>query len=173
MAAMKHYRVPKMPARIRTSRRRPSPGFTMPELVVAMAITALLTAIAVPSFSGLTASQRAKTVSSELFESLLRTRSEAIVRNANVTIAPIGSAWVSGWQVLDPANAANVLDTRGAESGVTIIGPAAVTYEPSGRLPAGTAPRFLVTAAAGSTTVYQCLSIDLSGRPYIVAAATC
>jgi type IV fimbrial biogenesis protein FimT len=145
----------------------------MVELAVTMAITAILATIAVPAFSSLTATQRAKTVSSELFESLLKARSEAIKRNLNVTVSPNAGGWVSGWQTPDPANAANILDTRGAASGVTIAGPVSVTYRPSGRVLAGAAPSFLVTATAGMSTTYQCMSVDLTGRPYVVAASTC
>lgn len=138
-----------------------------------MAVAAILATIAVPSFSGLTASQRAKTASSELFESLLKARSESIKRNLNVTLSPKAGGWVGGWQTPDPANAANILDTRGAAAGVTITGPPSVTYRPSGRVLAGTAPSFLVTATAGTSTFYQCMTVDLTGRPYVVAASTC
>lgn len=154
-------------------RLRRTAGFTMTELLVAIAITAILAAIAVPAFSQLTASQRAKTVSAELFQSLLKTRSEAIKRNANVTVSFVSGGWVNGWQVLDPANAANILDSRGAASGVTISGPSGVTYRPSGRVQGTSAPSFLVTAVSGSTQVYECISVELTGRPYLVAAPTC
>src|SRR5258708_33378493 len=70
-------------------RNRRSAGFTVVELVVTISIAAILTTVAVPSFSGLIASQRAKTVASELFASLLKTRAEAIMRNANVTVSPL------------------------------------------------------------------------------------
>ena len=145
----------------------------MIELLTVMGITGILAVIAVPSFSSLTASQRAKTVAAELFESLLKTRSEAIKRNASVTVSPNSGAWVNGWQVLDPVNAANVLDSRGAATAVTITGPSAVTYRASGRVLAGSAASFLVTATAGSSIIYECISVDLTGRPYLVAASTC
>jgi type IV fimbrial biogenesis protein FimT len=151
----------------------------MIELLVSVAITAILATVAVPSFSGLIANQRAKTVTSELFGSLLKTRSEAIKRNASVTLSPTNAGgWVSGWRVLDLNG--NVLDTRGASTGVTIAGPGGnpapvlITYRPSGRLATGSAaPSFLVTATAGWSTTNQCVSVDLTGRPYIVAASTC
>jgi type IV fimbrial biogenesis protein FimT len=141
----------------------------MVELVITITIAAILTSVAVPSFSGLIASQRAKTAASELFGSLLKARSEAIMRNANVTLSPLNGNWQTGWQILDPANAANLLESHGAVS-VTVTGPAAgVTYRPSGRVVAGGTTPFLV----GSSTNYQCVSVNLSGRPYMKAASTC
>ncbi len=149
-------------------------GFTLIELIVAIAIGAILATIAVPGFTSLIADQRAKAASSELFESLLTARSEAITRNASVSLTPVAGGWDGGWQVLDPANQSNVLDDHGAVTGVVIQGPtAAVTYEASGRLLAGTAPVFLVTATAGSAVFSQCLSVDLTGRPYLVEGTTC
>ena len=147
----------------------------MVELAVTITIAAILTTVAVPSFTGLIASQRAKTAGSELFASLLKARSESIKRNANVTVSPLSgnTNWQSGWQILDPANAANVLEYHGAVSPV-VTGPAAgVTYRPSGRAVAGGATLFLVTTTAGSSTINQCISLNLSGRPYMVAASTC
>ncbi|AQV94107.1 prepilin-type N-terminal cleavage/methylation domain-containing protein [Cupriavidus necator] len=148
-------------------------GFTLIELMAAVAIAGILAALAAPSFSSLIASQRAKAVASELFGSLSRTRSEAIMRNTAVTLSPKAGSWQSGWQILDPSNAANVLDDHGSAGGMTINGPASVTYRASGRLGAGAAPSFLITATAGSATAYQCVSVDLSGRPYMVAAPSC
>ena len=157
-------------------RRSSATGFTMVELMVTLAIATILTTVAVPSFSGLIASQRAKTTGSELFASLLKTRSEAIMRNANVTVSPLAGAWNQGWKILDPANAANVLESHGAVAGVTIttVGPAGgVTYRPSGRVLAGGTASFLITTTSGSSTNYQCISLNLSGRPYMQAASVC
>jgi len=52
----------------------------MVELLVTLAVATILATVAIPSFSGLIASQRAKTAASELFASLLKARSDAISR---------------------------------------------------------------------------------------------
>ena len=153
--------------------RRGAAGFTLTELLIAMGVAAILGTIAVPSFSSLMASQRAKTAASELFASLLKTRSEAIMHNANVTVSPLAGTWNTGWQILDPVNPRNVLDSHGALVNVTIAGPVGVTYRPSGRVLAGAAPSFLITTTSGSSINYECISVDLSGRPYEQAAPAC
>ena len=155
-------------------RGRSCAGFTLIELAVTISIAAILIVIAIPSFSKLTASQRAKTAASELYASLLQTRSEAITRNVNVTVSPLAGGWSVGWQILDPANPGIVLESHGAVAGATIVGPAGgVTYRPSGRVQAVIAPGFLITTMSGSTTNYQCISLNHSGRPYMQAASTC
>lgn len=148
-------------------------GFTLTELLVAIGIAAILVALAAPSFSDLIVSKRGQAVASELYFALLKARSEAVSRNANVTLSPKTAGWQSGWQILDPANAANVLEDRGAASGATISGPAGVTYQGTGRVQGNIAPSFLVTTTAGSTSKQQCVSADLSGRPYMKPGSSC
>jgi type IV fimbrial biogenesis protein FimT len=147
----------------------------MVELLVSIAIAAVLTTVAIPSFSGLIASQRAKTAASELFASFLAARADAITLNTNVTVSPLAGGWnAGGWWIRDPAN--NVLDSHGAVASVTITpNPAAttVTYRPSGRVAAGSTAFFVVTTTSGSTTNNQCISLNLSGRPSMKAATTC
>ncbi len=143
----------------------------MVELLVTIAIATILTTIAVPSFSGLIASQRAKTAASELFASFLTARSDAIMRNANVTVSPLAGSWDQGWQILDPAN--NVLESHGALTNVTIPQTGGVTFRPSGRVTTGSTSMFVIKTTSGSSTNYQCVSLNLNGRPYIKAANAC
>ncbi len=151
--------------------RRSQRGFSLTEVVVTLSVAAILTTVAVPSFNGIIANQRAKTLASSLYATLSKTRAEALTLNGNVTLQPKAGGWASGWQMLDPNN--NVLDDFTTASGVTIAGPAAVTYRSSGRLPVGAAPVFQISTSSGSTVTYQCVSVDLSGRPYMSATQTC
>jgi prepilin-type N-terminal cleavage/methylation domain-containing protein len=151
---------------------RRAAGFTMTEMAVTVAIAAILGVIAVPAFNTMIATQRGKTYASALYGTLAKTRSEAITLNGNVTLNPAAGGWGNGWQMNDPNG--NPLDNRGASVGVTIAGPNLVTYTPSGRMPAGTvAPVFVISTMSGSTHIYQCVSVDLSGRPYMKAAQAC
>jgi type IV fimbrial biogenesis protein FimT len=143
----------------------------MTELAVTVSVAAILATVAVPSFSGIIANQRGKTLASALYATLAKTRSAALTLNGNVTLQPKAGNWQNGWQILDPNN--NVLDDYTAPAGVTIAGPAAVTYRSSGRLPAGAAPLFQISTMSGTTVNYQCVSVDLSGRPYMAATQAC
>ncbi len=152
--------------------RRGELGFTMTELAVTVSVAAVLATVAVPSFNGIIASQRARTLASALYVTLAKTRSEALTLNNSVTLQPKAGSWSNGWQILDPNN--NVLDDYTAAPGVTVAGPAVVTYRSSGRLPVGgAAPIFQITTTSGSSVTQQCVSVDLSGRPYMTATPTC
>lgn len=142
-------------------------GFTLIELLMAVAITGILATVAAPSFNSMIESQRAKSASTDLYIALTHARSEAIKRNANITISPNGGDWTNGWQVLDPASA--LIQDHAAVRTVSIAGPTSVVYRASGRLLAGTAPSFAITGSLSTSA--RCVAVDLSGRPNIKAGS--
>lgn len=140
-------------------------GFTLLELLAGIAIMSVLAAVAAPSLSELVASQRAKSAASDVFTALLRTRSEAIKRNTEVTLAPkTAGSWAAGWTVAHPVTANLMLLDHGAVNGGTISGPASVVYQPNGRVKGATAPAFDIQVSGGVQR--RCITVDLSGRPF-------
>ncbi len=150
---------------------RSARGFTLTELIVTVSVAAILATLAVPSFNGIIANQRAKTLASALYATLAKTRSEALTLRSTVTLQPKAGGWQNGWQILDPNN--NVLDDYSAAPGITIAGPGAVSYRASGRLRSNPPPMFQISTTSGSTVIYQCVSVDPSGRPYMSATQSC
>lgn len=140
-------------------------GFTIIELMVVVAVLAILATLTAPSFSSIIALQRVKTGASDLYIALTIARSEAVKRNANVTITPNVAGWEAGWTITDAL--ANVLESHGPISGVTIgTVPASIVYQSSGRISGAVAPNLTVTSAAISTTK-RCVTSGLSGRPAV------
>ncbi|MGH8571904.1 MAG: GspH/FimT family pseudopilin [Gammaproteobacteria bacterium] len=141
-----------------------SKGFTLVEMVVAVAIFGILVAVGVPSLRDISVNQRVKTATFDLYSSLVFARGEAIKRNANVDITPAGGVWTNGWNVRVQADA-TLLKTQGALSNMTFTGPAAaITYRRDGRLASGAAT---LTVAGGSNVTMRCIAIALDGRPNI------
>lgn len=142
--------------------RRSARGFTAIELMVVVAIVAILTAIAAPYMGQMVRTQRLRTTSFDVFASLTLARSEAIKRNVSVTMTPVGGDWAKGWTVTD-ANG-NLLRSQGSVDNVAVAGPNNVVFTGTGRLSLGIVP-FSLDTMIGSSTVYRCVSVDLSGRP--------
>lgn len=144
--------------------RRAARGFTAIELMVVVAIVAILTAVAAPYMGQMVRAQRLRTSAFDVFASLTLARSEAIKRNVAVTMAPVGGDWTKGWTIKDANN--NLLKSQGSIDTLAINGPDNVVYTGTGRLNAAIAP-FNLSAVIGSGqgTGYRCISVDLSGRP--------
>ncbi|HLL19481.1 MAG TPA: GspH/FimT family pseudopilin [Rubrivivax sp.] len=149
----------------KTSRRGADRGFTLVELMTAVSVLTVLAAVAAPNLRSFSAAQSVKALAGDLTSDLMLARSEALKRNAFVTVTPSGTDWLAGWTV----NAGTTqLGGRGAfnAGAVALAGaPASITFNQFGRVaqPAG-AVRITVSAANVASTITRCVELDLSGR---------
>ena len=142
-------------------------GFTLVELLTVITIIAIGAALAMPSLRAALVSQRVRAASTDLMSSLLIARSEAIKRNAAVTIAPdTADTWIAGWTV---KVGTTILLQQQALSGVSITKAASAAAIPSnfvyganGRLSSATATQYL--QVNGGSAV-KCVKVDLTGIP--------
>ena len=143
------------------SRRRAESGFTLPELMIVLAVAGVLAALAVPSFQSLTQSQQIKNASFELFSSLSLARSEAIKRNNDVILTPNAGGWGQGWTI---ASTTGTIKSQSALKGVVItLGPASVVYRRTGRATATSV--FQMDVSPENTGLRRCIYIGLTGMP--------
>lgn len=114
-------------------------GFTLVELMITLAVIGILAVIATPSMTALVNANRVNSAAGELVTAMQIARSEAVRRNARVSVCGNAACSSTNWnQVVvvhanptddDPA----VIRTADAPSGVTITGPAAgIVFRPSG-----------------------------------------
>jgi len=144
-----------------TTRSSGAKGFTLIELMITVMVSAILMAIATPYFRDFILGQRAKTAAYDLVSVLIYARSEAIKRNASVTVAPATGGWQNGWSVLAGGS---VLAAHESLSGLTVAGPTgSLIYNSSGRLAATSSPFSI--SATNSTATPQCVNVALSGLP--------
>ena len=79
----------------------PHAGFTLVELMVTLAIAAILLAVGMPSFSGIIKNQEIQAAARDFLAALNLARSEAIRRNTRVDLIPAqdGTDWGKGWVI--------------------------------------------------------------------------
>lgn len=147
-------------------------GFTVIELMIVVAILVILLAIAGPDFRSMIAATRVKNASFDVFSSLTLARSEAITRNATVTIAPTGGDWANGWTITEAGG--TVVRIQDAYPNVTISGPTRICFNGMGRLTTPNALAQVCTVVGVSLSLTasgvidrnnRCVMIDPSGRP--------
>ena len=117
--------------------RMSSSGFTLIELMVTIAVLAIIVSIAAPSISTQLANQRVKSTTATLENALKEAKSESIIRRQEVTVSYNN---MSNPKVItltgSDTNASTIASYNYNASSTLTSSPATVTFEPSKRVTA-------------------------------------
>lgn len=141
-------------------------GFTLIELMVVVALVAILAAIATPSFRELMVSTRTRAAASALHESLWLARSEAIKRNKPVAFTV--TTLQDGWTITPVTTPTTVLRKQDGlpnlklsfNSGTSVT----FEYNSQGRLVDGVAALKMTLSGLDGLSP-RCISFDAAARP--------
>jgi type IV fimbrial biogenesis protein FimT len=150
-------------------------GFTLVELITAVAVLAVLVALAVPNFNDATLSARLNGFANNLVASAQVARSEAIKRNSTITLCAssdgatcaVSGGWEQGWVVLTDAPAVlqvqqplptefKVTQTGGTANVTfpgTVVGTTATTLTVCRSTPVGSEERVVTISGTGAAYV--------------------
>jgi type IV fimbrial biogenesis protein FimT len=96
-------------------------GFTLVELMVTLAVAAIILAIAAPSFSQMIRENRLITTANNLVGNIQLARSEAIRRGVQVTMLPVvDDDWSQGWNIFTDWNPDNDLSNVSANNACAV-----------------------------------------------------
>jgi type IV fimbrial biogenesis protein FimT len=116
-------------------------GFTLLEMLIAMAILAIIISVAVPSLSGFSANQRLIGAAEQVFSHLQQARSEAVARNTRVFVnfAATGNAtWTYGMSSVNSLCDLTVTTASGANSCRMVVSDGDASLDPgTGAVDAG------------------------------------
>ena len=146
----------------------PERGFTLHELIITVAMLAIIMGLGVPTMDTFITNQRVRGATFDLTSTLLMARSEATKRNADVVVTPLGGGWQDGWTVttLTPTGLETLMQHDPIAKVNVTTALASVTYQHTGRLaPNPIEAKFTVDAEPANASVKQrCLLIDTSGK---------
>lgn len=160
-------------------------GFTLVELMITIAIAAILLVVAIPDFTTTIRRNRASTQTNALVAAIGLARSEAIKRGIPVSVCASANQaacsgnnnWATGWIVFTDSNQDGVIDGNdqpiqvwGALSGNSAFtGPVAfLTYQPSGLISNGGSSVFNLTPS-GCTTAGGTITLNAVGQAQAVS----
>jgi type IV fimbrial biogenesis protein FimT len=145
-----------------SSRKCIQRGFTLIEMIIVMSIMAILAGVSASSFVWLNQSTQIRGAAFDLVADLDFARSEAVKRNNDVVVAPVGGVWGNGWTV---SAAGTVLRTRAALTGQVdfAAAPGSLTFDGSGRASLITVGNFQICPPNGGSLSGRIVRIDASG----------
>lgn len=152
--------------------RRTSKGFTLLELIVAIAVTGIILSVGVPSFISIIQNNRAVAHTNDLVTGLNLARSEATRRSSVVTVCSStngttcngGNDWSTGWLVRNGAG--EVLRTwpeRSGGAGILTATTSQVQFQPRGSL-AAAGPLFRVRLPNCTNRQGRDIAVNVAGR---------
>lgn len=148
-------------------------GFTIIEMIIVLAIMAVIATLAAPSMRSLLTTQSVKALSYDLVGDLTFARAEAISRSTNVALTVNnGTDYMSGWSVTVSGVPAPVRVQSPKTGALTAGGSTnSITFNRSGR----TTVPFNVTIApmdpSATADMKRCVTLDPSGRVRSVTGA--
>jgi type IV fimbrial biogenesis protein FimT len=140
-------------------------GFTLVELMMGLAIVAIVLTLGVPSFGDLIRNNRLTAQVNQVVSALALARSEAIKRAAliDVTTASGDANWKGGWTVEVSVGGADIRvfeKQKGDHSLVADGGESTFSYDSQG---------FLSTSCVGNCTISLCYASGKIGRQLSIA----
>lgn len=164
-------------SRIRAGMRRVAHGFTLIELMITIAIAAILLTIAVPSFNDALLGGKLTSFANSLVASAHVARGEAIKRNTVVTMCTSANgstcassgSWDQGWIVLSGTTV--ILHQQILPTGFKVLaGSSSLAFQPTG---VGTTAASFTVCRSGPTVGAQerVVTVSATGRTSVVRTA--
>lgn len=161
-------------------------GYTLVELVITVALGALILVIAMPGFAAITHKNRINSAATQLYLTLNTARSEALKRRSAVRVCPSADSsscrtdgdWSAGWLIFEDGNGNNVPDGSeiislvnskslhaGIEMQVTSSMASYLQFQPTGgAIGSGGNTGELKICHSNSTVYSKTVSVSATGR---------
>ncbi len=148
---------------------RDQEGFTLVEMMLVVAVLAVLGALAMPSFTTMIANQRVSSAAQELQTLLQYARAEGVYKRTQSTVTASAQKWQAkvGTQVLREATLSDAVSVEAGSSG-------GVVFDVTGqaRPASGGGTSYMVFVSGTNASRVQCLTVTGAGLVRMKSAAT-
>lgn len=86
---------------MRVSRISLAMGFTLVEMLIVLAILAILLGVGMPTFNDTMRDRKLGSVTSEYISAIYIARNESLTRRQLITLTPLPAGWQAGWTISD------------------------------------------------------------------------
>jgi len=149
-------------------------GFTLIEALVVLSIVAIVLAIGAPNLSFLIGSMNARSASFDLIGDLALARSEAIKRNAPVSVVPlVDGDWSRGWRVMAGAATLRQREALPPSLSVTSAANTGLQFGANGRIGTDIDTVNATWAITSSNATPRCVVITPTGAARSKVGGTC
>lgn len=148
-------------------------GFTLVELMVAIAVLAILVTIAIPNYRAFVLNARMTAQANDFLASLNMARSEAVKRNAIVTLSAKGGGWADGWVIT--AAGTTLRDHAALEGSSTLVnvgGLSSISFRSNGQVQEGVTS-FNLCNPDTSIAPGRDIALSVAGTGSVVKPGTC
>jgi len=144
-------------------------------LMVTIAVLAILVTIAIPNYRAFVLNSRMTAQANDFLTSLQLARSEAVKRNAPVTMSAKGDGWADGWVIWATAdndgNPIPLRDHPALEGASSLDGDeTTITFQSNGQAGATT---FNLCNPETSIAPGRDITVEVSGRAFVANPGTC
>ncbi len=168
---------------------RTASGMTLVELLVTVTLVAILLAVGLPSYQGITTTNRMASEMNALVGDLQYARGEAVKQGQPVTVCASGNGtacsnstnWANGWLMFSDANGNRSVDSGeailrvqpalGSTDTLASSSLAAMTFNRNGF--SSNAGSINLDDAAGSADRLQCVRISTVGYVQLLSGSSC
>jgi type IV fimbrial biogenesis protein FimT len=151
-------------------------GFTIVELLITLAVAAVVIGIAAPSMKTFLDNQRVKTVTYELLADLSMTRSEAVKRRTVVELQASDEGWAEGWKVAYDDGGSDIVLKQYVPGHAINISHSAdlttVSFNADGRGPSTGSSLSICDSDSSADVSQRTIVFALNGRPHITLPGT-
>lgn len=143
-----------------------SQGFTIIELMVAIAVAGVLLSVAVPSFQNIARNNAVRAVTNDLIATINLARQQSMSMRSEVSITPATGGWSNGWNIDFAEDAAGEDATYSGRDGVSVTSAATeLAFRARGGMETGAGSTFTVEHASGSSsTLCRVVKVNFFGK---------